>query len=279
MAGPTNGTAGGGGGTPKDPEATRVNEMMTQYLFIILGSLSVVLAIWRFTTVLIRYVRTVTSLNNDTQRYFAIGNEKWAFFKKNFQYAPIFSKRHNREFQLSSAINVGTLPTRLQLVFLMAYFATNVAFCVITIDYSGPFRTVAALVRNRSGYLAVVNMVPLFVFAGRNNPLIKLLGISFDTFNLLHRWLGRIVVLESLVHTMAFLVSSASASGWSAAFSKMFAVPYMLWGFVVCCHLPFAPYPQLANRRRQPLLSSSLASRPPASSDTPTMRRSRSSTS
>lgn len=237
MAGPTtNGTTGGhGGGTPKDPEATRVNEMMTQYLFLILGSISVVLAIWRFTTVLIRYVRTVTSLNNDTQRYFAIGNGKWAFFKKNFQYAPIFSKRHNREFQLSSAINVGTLPTRLQLVFLMAYFATNVAFCVVTIKFSGEFKTVAGLVRNRSGYLAVVNMVPLFIFAGRNNPLIKLLGISFDTFNLLHRWLGRIVVLESLVHTLAFLVSSASVGGWSAAFSKMFAVPYMLWGFIVCC--------------------------------------------
>ena len=42
--------------------------------------------------------------------------------------------------------------------------------------------------------------------AGRNNPLIKLLDVSFDTWNLLHRWLGRIVVLESLAHTICWMV-------------------------------------------------------------------------
>ena len=81
--------------------------------------------------------------------------------------------------------------------------------------------------------LAVVNMVPLFLMAGRNNPLIKLLGMSFDTFNLLHRWLGRIVVLESVAHMLAFLISNASTNGWNGAFQTVFRVPYMTWGFIV----------------------------------------------
>jgi hypothetical protein len=88
-------------------------------------------------------------------------------------------------------------------------------------------------VRNRTGVLATVNMIPLFLMAGRNNPLIPLLGISFDTFNLLHRWLGRIVILEALAHTLAFLIGDASTAGWNAAFQTVFRVQYMMWGFIV----------------------------------------------
>jgi hypothetical protein len=76
-------------------------------------------------------------------------------------------------------------------------------------------------------------MVPLFLMAGRNNPLIKLLGLSFDTFNLLHRWLGRIVALEAVAHTLAFLVSNAHTNGWGKAFNTAVTVPYMMWGLVV----------------------------------------------
>ncbi|KAL2260041.1 hypothetical protein VTK26DRAFT_6085 [Humicola hyalothermophila] len=209
-----------------------VNRMLSHYLLLVLGAISGALLIWRVTTLLVRYVRTVTCLHNDTQRYFAQPSENLSWFKRNILYAPILSKRHNREFQLSSALNVGTLPTRLQLVFLLGYLATNVAFCVMTIDFSGSYTEVAALVRNRTGYLAVVNMIPLFLMAGRNNPLINLLGISFDTFNLLHRWLGRIVILEALAHTLAFLAGNASKNGWDGAFNTAFRVKYMLWGFI-----------------------------------------------
>jgi predicted ferric reductase len=236
-AGQGNGNGGsqaqGGITSSVDPDV--VNEMLSHYLLVVLGALSVALAAWRFTTLLVRYVRTVTCLHNDTQRYFAKPSEKLSWFKRNIIYAPILSKRHNREFQLSSAVNVGTLPTRLQLVFLLGYLATNVAFCVLTIDFSRPLAQVAGLVRNRTGYLAVVNMIPLILMAGRNNPLIYLLGMSFDTFNLLHRWLGRIVILESLAHTLAFLVNSASKNGWDAAFAGVFGSQFLLFGFISTC--------------------------------------------
>ncbi|KAL1839028.1 hypothetical protein VTJ49DRAFT_1928 [Mycothermus thermophilus] len=241
-AGGSPGAGGGGGGAPGGPAAAKssldpdvVNEMLSHHLLLVLGVIAVMLLSYRLAMLAVRYVRTVVCLNNDTQRYFAIPNEAHAWFKRNIQYAPILRKRHNREFQLSSALNMGTLPTRLQLVFLLGYLAANVAFCVITIDWSGPLRQVAALVRNRTGYLAVVNMIPLFIMAGRNNPLITLLGMSFDTFNLLHRWLGRIVMLEAVAHTLAFLISNASVNGWTGAFNTTFRVPYMMWGFIATC--------------------------------------------
>ncbi|KAK0621388.1 ferric reductase like transmembrane component-domain-containing protein [Bombardia bombarda] len=231
--------AGAGAGAATGAAATDsidpgvVNELLSHHLLLVLGVISAALLVWRFSTLFHRYVRTVSCLNNDKQRYFARASERVSWFKKNILYSPIFSKRHNREFQISSAVNVGTLPTRMQLVFLIGYFATNIAFCVITIDYSSP--RVTALIRNRTGYLSLVNMIPLFLMAGRNNPLINLLGISFDTFNLIHRWLGRIVALEALAHTLAFFVGSASTKGWYVAFQGVIKTPYLLYGFIATC--------------------------------------------
>jgi len=101
-------------------KAQVLNQDFYNYIFIILASLIASLLVWRVGTESVKYIRTLSSLNNDTQRYFAQPSETYSWFKKNVLYAPIFRKRHNREFQLSSAINVGTLPTRLQLLFLMS---------------------------------------------------------------------------------------------------------------------------------------------------------------
>lgn len=76
--------------------------------------------------------------------------------------------------------------------------------------------------------------MPLVLLAGRNNPLIGLLGISFDTFNLLHRLFGRIVVIEAVTHTLAFL----AGSGWGAVLPHIFQSMFLLWGFIVCPSLP-----------------------------------------
>lgn len=235
-----NGTATGGQAQAAPGEGSAINpelenEMLSRYLFAVLGCLAGVLIIWRCINVLVRYVRQVTCLNNDTQRYFAAPSSKVSFFKKTVQYAPILGKRHNREFALSSAVNMGTLPTRLQLVVLAGYFATNVAFCVLNVPFHENFDTASDQLRNRTGVLAVVNMVPLFLMAGRNNPLINWLGISFDTFNLLHRWLGRIVILESIAHVLAYWIGSAAEKGFPAVFQRTISVPYMMWGFVATC--------------------------------------------
>lgn len=157
--------AGGGGGT-KSPEeqqaainAALENKALANYLYYICACASAAIIIWRVWTVIVKYVRTVACLNNDNQRYFAETDSKVAWLKRNVLYAPIFSKRHNREIQMSSAINVGTLPSRLQLLFLAGYLATNIAFCVINIPFAGSFSAAAGQLRNRTGTLAVVNMV------------------------------------------------------------------------------------------------------------------------
>ncbi len=140
------------------------------------------------------------SMPADQQGYWKLSQWSWMpSLKKNLIYAPFWRKRHNREIRLSSAFSIGTLPSRLHSVILGLYLLSNIVY-MFYLDWSQSNRySLAAEIRGRSGTLAVVNMVPLIILAGRNNPLIPLLKVSFDTYNLLHRWMGRMVVLEALV--------------------------------------------------------------------------------
>lgn len=239
-----------GGGSPDSGEGQAAgwtpameNEALSKFLLIVCGGVSILVIIWRVTTLIVQYVRTAVCLTNDTQRYFARPSAKFSWLKKNILYAPLFRKRHNREFQLSKAINVGTLPTRFQFVFLLAYLGLNVAFCVINIPFTESYVDAAKQIRNRSGTLATVNMIPLFLLAGRNNPLIPLLGISFDTFNLMHRWFGRIVALEGVCHVVAYWAGSAAKGSWAAAFKKSYTSTTLLVGLIVS-DLLYIDYPE-----------------------------------
>ncbi|KGO76642.1 FAD-binding 8 [Penicillium italicum] len=207
--------------------------IFTRIIYISLSIVAVALFCGRVAQISHAYLRQITasSANKLQQTFWAQEQSTWwPFIKKQILYAPLGKKRHNRELQLSSAVNVGTLPSRLQTILVVLYFASQVAYCVI-LDYS--VNNKAALVaelRGRSGTLAVLNMVPLFLLAGRNNPLIAILHISFDTYNLLHRWLGRMVVLESVMHTTAWAVNAVDEEDFTRMLVRVRDTPFFLWG-------------------------------------------------
>jgi predicted ferric reductase len=132
---------------------------------------------------------------------------------------------------MSAALNVGTLPSRLQSFFLVGYFAVNIGFCVWKIDYSS-FSAGAGELLSRSGIMSVINMIPLFLLAGRNNPIIKLTGISFDTMNLMHRWFGRIVILEALAHTICWIANKVQSKGWAVVQASITGSEFIMTGFI-----------------------------------------------
>ena len=175
-------------------------------------------------------LRQVAAMSSprDKQGFWRVSQWHWSpWIKKYITYAPLWKKRHNREFRLSSAINVGTLPSRLHTIILVIYLLSNLIY-MFFLDWSKENRwSFWAEVRGRSGTLSAVNMVPLFILAGRNNPLIPLLQISFDTYNLLHRWMGRLAFIEALIHTIAWAIVAVADLGWEAAWNKI-AVSWFL---------------------------------------------------
>jgi predicted ferric reductase len=174
----------------------------------------------RWAKMAIAHFRHMAVLSNTSKQQFWAENKTtwWPSIKKHVLYAPMFNVRHNREIQLTSAISIGTLPSRGHTLILGMYILTNLAYCLV-LPYKNPDSNyVWAQLRGRSGMLAALNIIPTALFALRNNPLIWMLQTPYDTFNLLHRWIGRIFIIESLVHTLAWMVVTVNQSQgkWSA---------------------------------------------------------------
>ena len=185
--------------------AASLNTRYATDLLIILAAMVAAVGLYQVTIFSVRYIRALTCLNNSTQRYFRLPPPTFGKIKQHILYAPLFRSRHNREFRLFS-MHMGNLPTRFQAMFLLGVVAMNVSYCVRGISWHGQQQELLAHLRNRTGVLAVVNMIPLVLIAGRNNPLILALNLSFDTFNLIHRFFGRIVAIQSLVHSTAHVM-------------------------------------------------------------------------
>lgn len=229
--------AHGGGG---DSDAEYFNILQMHYAHYMLLAMAAAVALffaWTMFLKLNAHMRRLYGLGNDTQRFFARDDYRMAWLKRNIVDAPLFRSRHNREFQLSRAINMGTLPSRFQAICLAGLISMNVVLCVLHVPFSEGLEAFASVLRNRTGTLATANLIPLVILAGRNNPLIPLVGLSFDTWNFFHRWLARLVALESLAHTFSWIASEVNKAGWSAVAEAFRGSEFILTGLVVRINL------------------------------------------
>ncbi|KAL2021011.1 hypothetical protein VTK56DRAFT_7785 [Thermocarpiscus australiensis] len=193
------------------------NMLFTDMLWWSLGVVGLLMLLLRLAGLAWAQLRLLTamSLPGDKQGFWKLKQWDWMpGLKKRLIYAPLWKKRHNREIRLSSAMNMGTLPSRLHALLLFGYLASNLAYMFI-LDWGTENKyELCAELRGRSGTLSIVSMVPLIIFAGRNNPLIPLLNVSFDTYNLLHRWMGRVAIIEAIIHFVAWAIVQVADDGW-----------------------------------------------------------------
>jgi predicted ferric reductase len=188
-----------------------------------------------------RQVRHAIVVSNPLkQKYWELNATSWLpWLKVNLLYAPIWKLRCREEIQLSARISLGSLPSRGMFILLLIYGLTNVTYGLI-LPYQSERKVIWVNVRARCGTLAMLNMLPTVIFATRNNPLIWLLGVSFDTFNILHRWMGRLVIVEAIGHTIAWLlvaieennIDGSAAPNFS---SKATHFAGFSWGMVATC--------------------------------------------
>lgn len=177
----------------------------------VLGGLVVVLFIWRTAVRLGHRRRSKLALRVGDQTPLSQTSYTSSSLKKHVLYAPLFSKRHSREFRFLR-LHMGTIPLRSEVVLLLVYLALNVTFLIVTVDWWEDFSKKMFQLKYAAGHLAVMNTPGLVLSAGRNNPLVPLLGISFDTFNLMHRWVGRVIAANAVIHMSSVLANQAYMS-------------------------------------------------------------------
>ncbi|KAF4779428.1 ferric reductase like transmembrane component [Colletotrichum scovillei] len=201
-----------------------VNMLFKDMLWASFGGMAIVVLVITISRILWAQLRHVSamSVEGERQNYWKTAQWNWMpSLKKHLMYAPLWNKRHNKEIKLSSAIGIGTLPSRMHSVILGFYIASNMIYMFFLNWENANLYSFCAELRGRSGTLSVVNMVPLIILAGRNNPLIGMLHVSFDTYNLLHRWVGRMSVIEAVLHTIAWLIVQIADSGWDGVWHRM----------------------------------------------------------
>ena len=211
-----------------------LDDGLTYALWLSIGSLFLLTLCVRFGQMANAQLRHLLNLNASShqQSYWSEDRTSiWPSLKKQVFYAPLWKKRHNREIQLSRAMNVGTLPSRLHTVLLLTYLLSNTIYCFV-LDYSQPKAKSIAEFRGRSGHLALVNMLPLVILAGRNSPFIPLLRISFDTYNLFHRWIGRVIAVEAFAHTLAWAWNEYDAAGMKGISEHLQESPFLAYGLL-----------------------------------------------
>lgn len=193
------------------------NSELAKTSLLILVAIVAALLLYRILISSIQGVRRISTMESQKQSYWAQPTKWYAYIKKTIVYAPLFRTRHHSEMTLMKGWTVGYLPTRFQSIFITILIVSNIIYSCIGIewDVAGTSDMLFHL-RNRTGTIAVSNMIPMILLAGRNNPLLFLLNIPYDSFNMMHRWLGRIIVVEALAHTVCFTARVVAKGGWSA---------------------------------------------------------------
>lgn len=109
---------------------------------------------------------------------------------------------------------MGSIPLRLEATLVLGYITTDLLFLFVLVDWWTDYQEKMYQLKYAAGHLAVMNSPVLVLSAGRNNPLIPLLGIPFDTFNFLHRWVGRVMIAGALIHMGCVIGAQAMQGGW-----------------------------------------------------------------
>ncbi|GAA5928689.1 ferric reductase family protein [Sporobolomyces koalae] len=99
--------------------------------------------------------------------------------------------------------------TYLQLLLTILICAANIACCIVVAVTSPiPNQAGSSVLRafsRRCGRVAIANFPILYCFAGRNNVIATLTGISYQELRFYHILIGGIVFLESWIHTWVYL--------------------------------------------------------------------------
>ncbi|KAK9236986.1 ferric reductase NAD binding domain-containing protein [Lipomyces kononenkoae] len=131
-------------------------------------------------------------------------------FRKCITLPATWGRKHIEPQKLGS-FQVNVIPTRWQSIVIFIFTALNITLLFVDM-WTVPNNTIYytdALMRarnigDRAALLGMALFPLLFLFGGRNNVLMFFTGWSFETFNVFHRWIGRMMFINFAMHGWFF---------------------------------------------------------------------------
>lgn len=157
----------------------------------------------------------------------------FAWVKNHVFYAPLFHKRHSREIRLFG-IASGIFPLRLDVFCIAMVYLANILYIVVGPPGKASEKLSASIVSVRCGGLATANLVPLLLMSARHNPLTLVTGITFDKWNMGHRWIGRMIAVEAILHVVYFSKKVIPVGKQPFPFSTPESAMGMIYANVYC---------------------------------------------
>ncbi|GMM38058.1 ferric-chelate reductase [Saccharomycopsis crataegensis] len=149
-------------------------------------------------------------------------------FKKAQRYLLIpslLSEKHRQTFKFLGIFE-SYLPSRAESIIVSGYLILYIVFMSVHLDGTGV--ALNKLISDRAGIIASAHMPLLFLFGGRNNIMMYLTGFNHSTFIQFHKWTGRIMSLNVLIHGAGYARRYLAAGTYAANMKQ----EYVVWGIV-----------------------------------------------
>ncbi|KAF1350172.1 ferric reductase NAD binding domain-containing protein [Delphinella strobiligena] len=124
-----------------------------------------------------------------------------------------------------------TIPLRLPALVIVAYWILTIILLGVGYEYTAENVTLDSTQRwkdfaNRCAILLISNLPILWMFAGRNNIFIWATGWNFQTFNIFHRHIARVVILLAIGHSAVYTHSALQMGIYKSDFKE----GWFAWG-------------------------------------------------
>lgn len=111
------------------------------------------------------------------------------------------------------------IPTRLESLILAVYCAFHAVFLFkVNIDHrqllSNYKNQIIIFLSDRAGILAFAHFPLIILFSGRNQMIQSLTGIKYSTFIVFHKWLGRVMLADAILHALGYTYHSYLSHYW-----------------------------------------------------------------
>ncbi|CAI1561462.1 hypothetical protein SEUBUCD646_0L00210 [Saccharomyces eubayanus] len=138
--------------------------------------------------------------------------------------------KHANHFKfLNFEIFSGLMPNSLESWIIIGYTLANMIF--LSIDYIiDPYNLIfkshlsqfMRLLADRSGIIAFTQFPLIIIFTARNSFLEFLTGLKFNSFISFHKWIGRIMVLNAMVHSLSYSLYALANHNYSISSKELY---------------------------------------------------------
>ncbi|PGH11880.1 hypothetical protein AJ80_06945 [Polytolypa hystricis UAMH7299] len=153
---------------------------------------------------------------------------------KPWLYPSLFGTYHDRPLPFL----LGNVPTIGQSFYISVLVILNIVFLAVgyrtlypnqTMQwYTNHYQELMAYFMWRTGVLAFCQMPVLFLFSSRNNILLWLTNWSHATYMLLHRWVARLFLIQTLLHSILALVLYKNTGSYATSLKT----GWWIWGAI-----------------------------------------------